>query len=94
MSDEPSARDVLEVDVDLRWLMSNPSGRRLVYRWLEESGLFSSSFAEVPTVAAFREGKRAWAVEMMQNIQAREPRLHTLMVQEAAARAELALIQR
>ena len=93
MSDElePAAP---EVDVDLRWLMSHPSGRRIVYRWLEEAGLFSGYFAPEPTVAAYREGRRAWAVDLLRLIMSREPRLHTMMVREAAERAELAMLQR
>lgn len=42
---------------DWKWLMSNPRGRRIVWRLLEECGVYRSSFTG-NSETFFREGER------------------------------------
>lgn len=43
---------------DLKWLMAHASGRRIVTRLLEESGLFKTSFSTSGSVMALTEGRK------------------------------------
>lgn len=43
---------------DFKWLMSSKRGRRIVWRLLEQSGVFRSSFNPTAMVMAFNEGNR------------------------------------
>lgn len=43
---------------DLRWLMANPQGRRIVTRLLDESGVNRTSFNHSGSLMAFNEGRR------------------------------------
>ena len=61
---------------------------------MQQAGLFSSSFSADANVSAFNEGRRAWAVAMLQYAQTREPRLATVMVREAAEAVELEMLTR
>lgn len=44
---------------DLKWLMSERAGRRIVWRLLEEAGVFRSSFTGDAEGTFFAEGRRA-----------------------------------
>ena len=43
---------------DLKWLMADPRGRRIVRGLLERSGVFRSSFTGDAMGTSFREGER------------------------------------
>lgn len=43
---------------DLRWLLGHPQGRRIALRWLDETGVFRSSFNHSGSLMAFNEGRR------------------------------------
>lgn len=43
---------------DFRWLMSSKRGRRIVWRLLEQAGVFRSSFSPTAMQMAFNEGYR------------------------------------
>jgi len=43
---------------DCRWLMSSKRGRRIVWRLLEQAGVFRSSFSTTAMQMAFNEGYR------------------------------------
>lgn len=49
---------------DYKWLMSQPRGRRLMWRLLEETGLFRSSFTG-NSETFFREGERNVGLKTM-----------------------------
>lgn len=46
-----------EVD-DLKWLMAHAQGRRIVWRLLDKTGIYRTSFNHSGSVMAFNEGKR------------------------------------
>lgn len=50
------AREQLEADI--RWLLADPRGRRLVTGWLAFCGVDRLSFAEDDRSTSFREGTR------------------------------------
>ena len=58
-----SDRD-LEVD-DLKWLMSNKRGRRIVARLLDEAGVWRISFNTNALQMAFNEGHRNNGLRLM-----------------------------
>lgn len=70
---------------DLRAVMGTPEGRRFVWRLLNEAGLFSSSYTGEAISGAFTEGKRAFAVGLMKQLQAESRDAYVLMVGEATA---------
>jgi hypothetical protein len=43
---------------DVRWLIADPRGRRIVRGLLERAGVFRSSFTNDALATAFREGER------------------------------------
>jgi hypothetical protein len=57
--DEAQAEaDALTEDADLKWLMSDPRGRRIARRLLDRSGIWQPSFTGDALSSAFREGVR------------------------------------
>lgn len=66
---------------DLKWLMSNRRGRRIVWRLLERTGIFRSSFTG-NSETFFREGMRNVGLMLMAQINEVCPEQYTLMVQE------------
>lgn len=67
---------------DIRAVMNTVEGRRYNWRLLNEAGLFSSSYTGEAISGAFSEGKRAFAVRLMADLQAECPHLYLLMVEE------------
>lgn len=50
---------------DLAWLMQEKAGRRFVWRLLSEAGVFQSSYSESATETAYREGRRASGLKLL-----------------------------
>lgn len=67
---------------DIRWLMGSKRGRRIVWRLLVQSGLFTSSFDANAMVMAFAEGRRFFGGRMLETIHALCPELYPTMVKE------------
>ena len=78
---EKIARENEEVDV--KWLMSNKRGRRVVWRLLEQSGVYRLSFNSNSMTMAFNEGQRNFGNRMLAMIHALCPELYPTMVKEA-----------
>lgn len=59
-----SAEQQLRFEVnDLQWLMSNKRGRRVMWRLLEQSGVYRLSFdPNSASVTAFNEGQRNYGL--------------------------------
>jgi hypothetical protein len=71
-----------EESADIRWLMGSKRGRRIVWRLLEKSGLFSSTFDSNAMVMAFAEGRRFYGGRMLETIHTICPELYPTMVKE------------
>jgi len=67
---------------DIAWLMANKRGRRVVWRWLEYSGVFRTSFSTEALEMAMREGQRNHGLRLLAQIHERCPGSYQLMVQE------------
>ena len=81
-------------DDDLRRLLADASGRRLFWRLLVQSGLYSSSYAESPHATAYNEGRRSVAVALLTEAQRVAPGEYLLSVKEQAEAAALAELER
>jgi hypothetical protein len=79
---DDKARNARQVEQeDVKWLMSSKRGRRIVWRLLEQTGIFRSSFTG-NSETFFREGMRNVGLMLMAQINATCPEQYTLMVQE------------
>lgn len=70
----------LEED-DFKWLMSNKRGRRIVWRLLERTGVYRSSFTG-NSETFFREGMRNVGLMLMAQINTICPGHYATMLQE------------
>lgn len=68
--------------VDLRWLMSNKRGRRIVWRLLDQSGVFRLSFSTNAMQMAFAEGNRNFGNRTLAMIHALCPDQYAIMAKE------------
>lgn len=67
---------------DLRWLMSNKRGRRIVWRWLEKAGVYRSSFNHSGSVTSFNEGMRNIGLMLLSEIHECCPEHYLTMIME------------
>ena len=70
-------------EADVRWLMSNKRGRRIVWRLLDVAGVFRSSFNTNAAQMAFAEGNRNYGLRMLSQIHALCPDQYPVMMKEA-----------
>ena len=68
---------------DVKWLMSNKRGRRIMWRLLDQSGVFKLSFNTNAMAMAFAEGNRNYGNRMLSMIHTLCPELYPTMVKEA-----------
>lgn len=66
---------------DLKWLMSDKRGRRIVWGLLEKTGLYRSSFTG-NSATFFREGERNIGLQYIAAIHEHCPDKYSLMVTE------------
>lgn len=71
---------------DLRWLMGNKRGRRIVWRLLDQSGVYRLSFNTNSMQMAFAEGNRNFGNRILALIHTHCPELYPTMVREANER--------
>lgn len=73
---------------DLRWLMSDPKGRRFIYELLESLGMYRSSYnafaKDVALEMAFYEGQKNVGYKLVARLGAICPREYELMMREHA----------
>jgi hypothetical protein len=85
---DKAAKDRLAKEVedsDLKWLMSNKRGRRIVWRLLEQSGVFRLSFNTNAMTMAFAEGNRNFGNRTLAQIHSLCPELYPVLVKENSA---------
>jgi hypothetical protein len=70
---------------DFRWLVSDARGRRFVWRMLEQTGVFRSSFTG-NSETFFREGARNVGLKIMADLHAHSPESYFSMIQENNAK--------
>ncbi len=72
--DEQKAREVRRLEVgDLKWLMANAQGRRVVWRLLQRAGVYTSSFSHSGSVMAFNEGRRDMGLWLLAEVSDASP---------------------
>lgn len=89
--DEAAKRDKLARETeegDLAWLLSSRRGRRIVWRWLEQTGVFRLSFNTNSMAMAFNEGNRNSGNRLLASVQEINPDALALMMKEAKAADE------
>ena len=70
---------------DIRWLMGSEQGRRIVWRLLDQAGVFNVTFDPNFGWMAFREGNRNLGLFIWLQIQTHCPELYPVMVGEQKA---------
>lgn len=70
-------------EADLKWLMGSRRGRRIVWRILEQSGVFRLSFNTNAMQMAFNEGSRNYGNRTLAMLQTVCPELYLQMTKEA-----------
>lgn len=82
---EKKERELLEQqgeESDVKWLMSNKRGRRIIWRLLNQSGVFRLSFNTDSMLMAFAEGNRNFGNRILSLIHSQCPELYPVMVKE------------
>jgi hypothetical protein len=69
--------------LDTKWLMGSKRGRRILWRLLEQAGVFRLSFDTNAMRMAFNEGNRNYGNRVLDLIQRTCPEQYTVMVREA-----------
>ena len=68
---------------DFKWLMGSKRGRRIIWRHLDRSGVFRTSFSTNSMTMAFSEGNRNDGLRTIGLIHSICPELYPVMVKEA-----------
>ena len=71
-------------EADLRWVLSDPRGRRFLWQLLGDAGIFRTSFTG-NSETFFREGMRNLGLQVFTKIHEVAPDLYLEMAQEAQA---------
>lgn len=67
---------------DLKWLMGSKRGRRIVWRLLDQAGVFRLSFNTNAMQMAFAEGNRNFGNRMLAQVNDNCPELFPVMLKE------------
>lgn len=67
---------------DIKWLMASKRGRRIVWRLLDQAGLFRLSFNTNAMQMAFAEGNKNAGLRILAQIHTLCPELYPTMVKE------------
>ena len=81
--EELQAEKAKQADDDIRVLVSTRSGRRLLWRLLQRSGLDRPSFADSDRLTAFNEGMRAFGLQLGAEVQRVSPDGYAAAFREA-----------
>jgi len=83
--EDKTLRNKLELhneESDIKWLMGSKRGRRIVWRLLEQSGVFRLSFNTNAMSMAFAEGNRNFGNRTLSMIHSVCPELYPTLVKE------------
>lgn len=67
---------------DIKWLMSSPRGRRIVWWLLEKAGVNRTSFNNSGSVMAFNEGQRNMGLMLQAQVVELSPEAYMTMLTE------------
>lgn len=79
---ERAAATAKTEEEDIKWLMSNKRGRRIVSRVVDSPGIWKSVFNTNALQMAFNEGRQAEGKSLMQKLMTYCPELYIVMVKE------------
>lgn len=86
---EAAKRDAQTEKNDLKWLMADPRGRRIVRRWLSQAGVWRLSFTGDPHTTAFNEGQRNGGLALFAKLSAVAPdRLAEMLIEDDHERTD------
>jgi len=74
--------DRVNEEADIKWLMSSKRGRRVVWRLLDQAGVFRLSFNTNALTMAFSEGNRNYGLRLLGLIHTLCPELYPTMLKE------------
>lgn len=69
-------------DADIKWLMSSPRGRRIVWWMLDKAGVNRTSFNNSGSVMAFNEGQRNMGLMLQAQVIELAPEAYMTMLEE------------
>ncbi|UOF81038.1 endopeptidase [Caudoviricetes sp.] len=78
-------RDRLEretEEADVKWLMGSKRGRRIIWRLLDQAGVFRLSFNTNAMTMAFAEGNRNYGLRLLAMVHSLCPELYPTMLKE------------
>lgn len=81
-SKKANSRAQRDID-DLSTILSDIRGRRFLWRYLGECGVFRSSFNNSGSVTAYNEGMRNIGLKILSEIMEADPEAYTLMATES-----------
>lgn len=67
---------------DIQWVLSEAAGRRFVLRYLEECGVFRTSFNNSGSITAFNEGQRNVGLMLFSDLNEASPEMYQVMLKE------------
>ena len=70
-------------EADIKWLMAGKQGRRIVWRMLERSGVYRSTFNSDSMLMAFAEGNRNSGLMLMTQVTTLCPDEYAEMLRES-----------
>jgi hypothetical protein len=80
---EARKRGVRETEIkDIKWLMSSPRGRRIMWRLIALAGTFQLSFDKNAMQMAFNEGNRNLGNQLFNEVMTLCPELYPVMEKE------------
>lgn len=72
---------------DFRWLMAAPQGRRLVWGWLSDAGVFRNPFGATDAQTAFACGQMANGQQLLARVMQQTPEAFAQMLKEHSEHA-------
>jgi hypothetical protein len=70
-------------ELDVKWLMASKRGRRILWRLLEQAGVFRLSFDTNAMRMSFNEGNRNYGNRTLELIHRTCPEQYTVMLKES-----------